>query len=140
MSAIGQPSACAQNIHSSRREKCLKSELFASDRPCPPHLTGAHGLGNGPFNSCSPGIQLPKFGSFLAFARLSKSVVACAHQDGHEALSLLLPYSACAEDKVGRPKQETSHADWAFHVDRGSGANHGSCVQQDRQPAWLANR
>src|SRR5258708_40278809 len=69
MSAVGQPGARPQNIDGCSREKCLKPKLFAANIARSPHLTGAHGLRNRAFNSCSFCVQCPKFWSFLAFPR-----------------------------------------------------------------------
>ena len=70
MSAVGQPGAGPQNIHGCSREKCLKLELLAANIARSPHLTGAHGLRNRAFNSCSLGVQCPRILEFLGvFAR-----------------------------------------------------------------------
>ena len=68
MSAVSEPGACPQNIHGCGCEKCLKPKLFVANVARSPHLTRAHSLRNGAFNSCSFGIQCPKFRCFLAFA------------------------------------------------------------------------
>jgi hypothetical protein len=70
MRAVSSPSAHSQNIESSRREKCLKPELFAANGARLPHLTGTYGLRNRPFNACSFGVQRPNCGRVLAFACL----------------------------------------------------------------------
>ena len=75
MDTVGEPGTRPQHIDGGRREKGLQPELFEANIACSSHLTGAHGLRNRPFDSCSCGILLPKCGRFLAFARRHQSGV-----------------------------------------------------------------
>lgn len=77
MGAVGEPGTSPQHIESSRREKCLKSELLAANIARLSHVTGTHRLRDRALNPRSCGVELPKLRSFLTGASLIESLVTC---------------------------------------------------------------